>query len=376
LNRIRLQRNKKLNLNDMMKREAAHLLSEGKEPSAFIKIENAIREERLIEALNLLEIHIENLQLRVDNIQMSTRPPPDILEPLSTIIYSSPRVDIKELKQLNQNWVLKYGKPFVSDAMTNKMNVVNQQVYEKLAFYKAPKNMVYKILLSVSKMYNVNWKPPDEFVEEEVKTGGIEEPNEEQLLHNLESYSKNSKDINLNQESNNEQVDSDELDFDDDDLDLPEVPNSKVNNSKSGQMSTSTNLKSGPMNSNTKLSGQTNTNNSGQMKTKKDEDVPSVPEFVGFDDFDDIEFPNVPNPISNSSPLPQNNNKFNYNQNNDINQTDNNGSNDLDLPDIPSFNNNNNIDLDTDLPDVPIIHSQINVYKKDPGLNIPKKQYN
>jgi len=358
LNRIRLQRNKKTNLNDMMRREAAVFLTDGKEPSAVVKVENIIREERLIEVYNLLEIHIEHLLIRIDSIPLSTiGPPPDVLEPLATTIYASPRISIKELKQINNNWVLKYGNAFVSDAMSNRRGVVNEQVLEKLSFYKPSKNLIYKILISIAKQYLVNWNPPDDYIEEEVKSGL--EPSEEQLLSELESYSKStvlkkskvgnkSKDNvpkeEPKEEPNEEPIDEEEVDL----SDLSDLP-SFSGTSKTPQSGTSSTF----ISTQNKTPTQTKTFSKSTNNINRNvPDVPDVPEFGGFDD-EDFEFPDVP--ISYSTPPPT--------------LTD---SGDLDLPDVPSPNSN----IDLDLPEIPMIHSQIVVHKKDmsdKSINIPKE---
>jgi hypothetical protein len=347
LNRIRLQRNKKSNLNDVMKREAALLLSDGKEPSAFVKVENMIREERIIEVYNLLEIHIEHLLLRIDSIPLSTiGPPPDVLEPLSTVIYASPRIDIKELKQINQNWVLKYGNAFVSDAMSNRRNVVNEQVLEKLSFYKPPKYVIYKILVAVAKQYNVKWSPPDDYVEEvlEVKSGL--EPSEEQLLSELEKFSKskplkkqsNSSPKKDNTKKNEDEVEEveevEENDDEDIEIDLSILPS--VNNFSQNKKSTES-----------ENFFETNTTDI------YNDDIPSVPDFAGFDeDEDELQLPDIP--LSNTTPPPVSR-----------------SLDDLDLPEVPKTNE------DLDLPDVPILHSQITIVKKDTNdnsLNLPKQK--
>jgi len=342
INRIRLQRNKKSNLNDVMKREAALLLSDGKEPSAIVKVENMIREERIIEVYNLLEIHIEHLLLRIDSIPLSTiGPPPDVLEPLSTIIYASPRIDIKELKQINQNWVLKYGNSFVSDAMSNRRNVVNEQVLEKLSFYKPPKYIIYKILVAVAKQYNVKWSPPEDYIEEEVKSGL--EPSEEQLLSELEKFSKSKplkkqsnpspkKDTTKNEEEIEEN--DDDVENDNEDIDLSILPS--VNNYSQNKETTESK----------NFSKSTNISN---------DDIPSVPDFAGFDDEDEdeLQLPDVP--LSHTTPPPISRSL----------------DDDLDLPEVPKTNE------DLDLPDVPILHSQITIVKKDTNdnsLNLPKQK--
>lgn len=66
--RIQLHKNKKTQQIKLSKREAAQLLGQQKDESARIKVENIIREDYQIEALDILELFCELLQSRIQLI--------------------------------------------------------------------------------------------------------------------------------------------------------------------------------------------------------------------------------------------------------------------------------------------------------------------
>lgn len=68
ITRIQLHKNKKAQGNKLSKREAAQLLAQGKDESARIKVENIIREDYQVEALDILELFCELLGSRIQLI--------------------------------------------------------------------------------------------------------------------------------------------------------------------------------------------------------------------------------------------------------------------------------------------------------------------
>eukprot|EP01129_Flabellula_baltica_P002232 TRINITY_DN12066_c0_g1_i1.p1 TRINITY_DN12066_c0_g1~~TRINITY_DN12066_c0_g1_i1.p1 ORF type:complete len:347 (-),score=91.92 TRINITY_DN12066_c0_g1_i1:5-1045(-) len=169
LKRIDIQKKKKVANNDAKAREIAVLLSEGKEETAVIKIQTIIREEKLLEAFGILEIDVEHLLLRVDSINLSSvAPPPDVIEPLMTVIYASQRVDIKELKNLNSNWKLKYGQEFLHDSFSNRRNLVKPRIVELLSYQRPSNYVMYRMLDAIAKKWSINWSAPEEYLVEEM----------------------------------------------------------------------------------------------------------------------------------------------------------------------------------------------------------------
>jgi vacuolar protein sorting-associated protein IST1 len=64
VNRLRLMQQKQTALAKQSRRELAHLLEQGKEESARIRVENIIREDLFVEMLEIIELYCELLLAR------------------------------------------------------------------------------------------------------------------------------------------------------------------------------------------------------------------------------------------------------------------------------------------------------------------------
>ena len=100
LNRLKLTQQKKTSLNQQARKDVAQLLANNKSESARIRVENVIREDLLVEALELLELYTETLLARFPLLESMRHCDPAISESVNTLIYASPRVDIPELLQV------------------------------------------------------------------------------------------------------------------------------------------------------------------------------------------------------------------------------------------------------------------------------------
>lgn len=158
ISRIKLQKNKKDNNIKNNKREIAELLRNGKDESARIKVENIIREDFVIEAYEILELFCELLLARLGVIQISKDCPPDIREAVCTIIYAAPRTDIKELGQIREQLIHKFGKEFGMASMSNKENCVNPRVVHKLSIQTPENYIVFQYLNEIAKSFGLEWK--------------------------------------------------------------------------------------------------------------------------------------------------------------------------------------------------------------------------
>ena len=100
LNRLKLSPQKRSALNAVARQEIAQLLSNGKEESARIRVEMVIRQDLMIEAMELLELYTETLLARFPLLESMRNCDPCLIESVNSIIYGAPRVDIPELLQV------------------------------------------------------------------------------------------------------------------------------------------------------------------------------------------------------------------------------------------------------------------------------------
>ncbi|KAJ1874110.1 Vacuolar protein sorting-associated protein ist1, partial [Coemansia sp. S17] len=133
INRLKLLQVKKSSLNLKARREIAPLLEAGKIESATVRVENIIREDLNVEALEMVELYCELLIARVGLVDQSRTVDPGVSEAVHSVIYASSRVDVRELTMLREMLTAKYGKELVLEAMDNSTGLVNAKLVRKLS---------------------------------------------------------------------------------------------------------------------------------------------------------------------------------------------------------------------------------------------------
>jgi vacuolar protein sorting-associated protein IST1 len=74
VNRLRLMQQKQTALAKQSRRELAHLLEQGKEESARIRVENIIRDDLFVEMLEIIELYCELLLARFGLLEQMSSP--------------------------------------------------------------------------------------------------------------------------------------------------------------------------------------------------------------------------------------------------------------------------------------------------------------
>jgi hypothetical protein len=161
VSRFQIASNKKSALLKQNMRQVAVLLAEDppKEEKARIKAEALIRDDYMIEAFDILSLSCELLSERIKLISFSKECPPDLVSCVSTLIYSSPRVDIPELILVRKQFRAKYGKKFEENAFNNVGGVLNERVVTKLSVEPPAAFLVQTYLEQICEKYEVSWSP-------------------------------------------------------------------------------------------------------------------------------------------------------------------------------------------------------------------------
>ncbi|KAL0090905.1 regulator of Vps4 activity in the MVB pathway-domain-containing protein [Phycomyces blakesleeanus] len=170
INRLKMLQAKKNSLNQHQRREIATLLEKGKVESARIRVEHIIREDLLMEAMEILELYCDLLLARFGLIeqyrQASFHPllcytmvcDPGISEAVHTIIWATPRADeVKELGVVRDQLAFRFGKEFVLSALDNTENQVNPRVISKMQVNAPDAFLVERYLEEIAKSYDVGW---------------------------------------------------------------------------------------------------------------------------------------------------------------------------------------------------------------------------
>ncbi|KAI9320867.1 DUF292-domain-containing protein [Dichotomocladium elegans] len=230
INRLKMLQAKKTSLCQHQRREIAMLLDKGKEESARVRVEHIIREDLFIEAMEILELYCDLLLARFGLIEQYKTCDPSIAEAVNTVIWAAPRTDeIKELISIRDQFVVKYGKEFVLNAMENTGNVVNERVLSKLQVSAPDPFLVERYLEEIARSYDVMWTSgilaaDDEYDDDSSSGGGkvVEEPFpadlEPPILANSSSSQPKAIDLSDTQRT--------PTDISTPSFDLPEIPSS------------------------------------------------------------------------------------------------------------------------------------------------------
>ncbi|CAG5122954.1 unnamed protein product [Candidula unifasciata] len=161
INRLKLLEKKKTEMALKSRKEIADYISAGKEDRARIRVEHIIREDYLVEAMELLEMYCDLLLARFGLIQTQKELDPGLEEAIATIIWATPRLqaDVQELKAVTEEFTLKYSKEFALACRGNNLSNVNEKVMHKLSVQAPPKPLVERYMVEIAKTYNVPFEP-------------------------------------------------------------------------------------------------------------------------------------------------------------------------------------------------------------------------
>lgn len=164
INRLKLMEKKKTELALKARKEIADYIQLNKYDRARIRVEHIIREDYMVEAMELIELYCDLLLARFGLIESMKYCDEGLVESVSTIIWASPRLstDCAELKTVSDQLVLKYGKEFGQQARSNANHTVNERLIHKLSPDPPPKVLVERYLIEIAKNYNVPFEPDPE----------------------------------------------------------------------------------------------------------------------------------------------------------------------------------------------------------------------
>eukprot|EP00051_Salpingoeca_urceolata_P027177 m.480326 g.480326 ORF g.480326 m.480326 type:complete len:403 (-) comp21791_c0_seq1:62-1270(-) len=158
--RLQMLQKKNENLGVLARKEIAKLLEKGKEEMARIKVEQIIRDDYLMETMEILEMFCALLNSRFGLIEAVKYCDAGILESVVTLIWSSPRIhDVPELAQIRGHFAARYGKEFVEEALENRNNSVHTGVIHKLSIHQPDPVLVDAYLKAIADKYKVDWQP-------------------------------------------------------------------------------------------------------------------------------------------------------------------------------------------------------------------------
>ncbi|KAF5304485.1 hypothetical protein FQA39_LY09681 [Lamprigera yunnana] len=168
LNRLKLLEKKKTELTMKARKEIADYIQAGKYERAKIRVEHIIREDYLVEAMEIVEMYCDLLLARFGLITQMKELDEGIAEAVSSLIWVSPRMqaDVQELKPIAELFASKYGHQYVESCKTEEIGTINEKLKHKLSIQSPPKLLVEKYLIEIANNYNIAYEPDAQVMNE------------------------------------------------------------------------------------------------------------------------------------------------------------------------------------------------------------------
>ncbi|XP_071547752.1 IST1 homolog isoform X5 [Panulirus ornatus] len=169
INRLKLLEKKKTELAQKARKEIADYLTTGKTERAKIRVEHIIREDYLVEAMEVTEMYCDLLLARYGLIQQMKDLDEGLAEAISSLIWAAPRLqtDVAELKIIADQLTLKYGKPYGQACHEQQVQTISERLIHKLSVQAPPKVLVEKYLVEIAKNYNIEYEPDPQVMRED-----------------------------------------------------------------------------------------------------------------------------------------------------------------------------------------------------------------
>ena len=157
------------------RKEIADYIQIGKPERAKIRVEHIIREDYLVEAMEIVEMYCDLLLARFGLIEQMKNLDDGLAEAISSLIWVAPRLqaDIQELKTVSDQLVAKYGKPYGLACRENSVGTVSEKLMHKMSVQAPPKLTVEKYIIEIAKYYNVEYEPDPQVMGQD-ETYGID----------------------------------------------------------------------------------------------------------------------------------------------------------------------------------------------------------
>ncbi|XP_029042139.1 IST1 homolog [Osmia bicornis bicornis] len=168
INRLKLLEKKKTELAQKARKEIADYIAAGKIERAKIRVEHIIREDYMVEAMELLEMYCDLLLARFGLIQQMKNLDEGLAEAISTIIWAAPRIqtDVQEIKVIADILTSKYGKQYTDACREEAVQTVSEKLKHKMSVQSPSKVLVEKYLIEIAKNYNVEYEPDPQVMSE------------------------------------------------------------------------------------------------------------------------------------------------------------------------------------------------------------------
>nr|XP_009861510.1 IST1 homolog [Ciona intestinalis] len=175
--RLKLMEKKKTDLAMRARPEIAEYVKIAKTDRARVRVEHIIREDYLVEAMELVEMYADLLIGRVPLMKQSKALDDSLKTPISTLIWAAPRLTqyCQELKIVRDLLGAYYGKKYVEACLSNQVGTVCDKVMAKLDPSPPKKSLVENYLVEICKVADVPFTPDARVMAEDIaKIEGVD----------------------------------------------------------------------------------------------------------------------------------------------------------------------------------------------------------
>lgn len=168
MHRLKLVEKKKMELNQKARRTIGEFLNAGKVDRARIRVEQIIREDYIVEAMDLVESYCDFLISRFGQLKSTETVDEGLATAISSLIWVTPffENDVPELKTISDQLGKKYGKQYVTAVQENSLKTVNETLMKKMSVQVPPKVLVEKYLVEIAKDQKIDYKPDPRVMKE------------------------------------------------------------------------------------------------------------------------------------------------------------------------------------------------------------------
>ncbi|XP_063890303.1 IST1 homolog isoform X2 [Helicoverpa armigera] len=169
INRLKLLEKKKTELAQKARKEIAEYIAAGKSERAKIRVEHIIREDYMVEAMEIVEMYCDLVLARFGLVTQMKELDEGLAEAISSLIWVAPRMhtDVGELKIISDLLTAKYGKIYADACRNENVNTLSEKLKHKMSVQSPPKILVEKYLIEIAKNYNVEYTPDEQVMREE-----------------------------------------------------------------------------------------------------------------------------------------------------------------------------------------------------------------
>lgn len=169
INRLKLLEKKKTELAQKARKEIAEYIAAGKSERAKIRVEHIIREDYMVEAMEIVEMYCDLILARFGLVTQMKELDEGLAEAISSLIWVAPRMhtDVQELKVISDLLTAKYGKIYADACRNENVNTISDKLKHKMSVQSPPKILVERYLIEIAKNYNVEYTPDEQVMREE-----------------------------------------------------------------------------------------------------------------------------------------------------------------------------------------------------------------